>query len=367
MNRKQLCALIALSLGAAATAQAQDYDDRWYVNPYAGAYFNDEDRLSDDGTLLLGLGIGKYINPNAAIDVFVDRTQRGANEEGRILLGTDDSMDSTMYGVAIRWFFGDSNWRPFIMGGAGLINHRNGVEDGWDPGFQLGLGIQNSLTDRVSFRGEVAYRYDTDGDSIPDSDNYSDWMINLGVVIALGGASEEVVEERVEERVETPQTSCADLDDDKDGVNNCDDKCPNTAAGQIVGADGCTQDVVIDLRGVEFKFDRPKSGEMDIAPTLKEPSSEGIAILDQAVDVLNRYPQVRVEVAGHTDSVGTDEYNQGLSERRSRIVYDYLTGHGVDAGRLSGPVGYGESRPIDTNDTKEGRQRNRRTELDVQK
>ena len=216
MNRKQLCALIALSLGAAATAQAQDYDDRWYVNPYAGAYFNDEDRLSDDGTLLLGLGIGKYINPNAAIDVFVDRTQRGANEEGRILLGTDDSMDSTMYGVAIRWFFGDSNWRPFIMGGAGLINHRNGVEDGWDPGFQLGLGIQNSLTDRVSFRGEVAYRYDTDGDSIPDSDNYSDWMINLGVVIALGGASEEVVEERVEERVETPQTSCADLDDDKD-------------------------------------------------------------------------------------------------------------------------------------------------------
>jgi len=366
MNRKQLCALIALSLGAAATAQAQDYDDRWYVNPYMGAYFNDEDRLSDDGTLLLGLGIGKYIGEHVAIDAFVDRTQRGANAEGRALLGTDDSMDSTMYGVAARWFFGDGNWRPFIMGGLGMINHTNGFEEGWDPGFQVGLGIQNSLTDRVSFRSEVAYRYDNDGDSIPGDDNYGDWMINLGVVIALGGA-EEVEVTKTEEIVETPPTPCTSLDDDKDGVNNCDDKCPNTAAGQIVGPDGCTQDVVIDLRGVEFKFDRPKTGESDIAPTLKEPSSEGIAILDQAVDVLNRYPQVRVEVAGHTDAIGTDEYNQGLSERRSRIVYDYLTGHGVDASRLAGPVGYGESRPVDTNDTKEGRQRNRRTELSVQK
>jgi OmpA-OmpF porin, OOP family len=366
MNRKQLCALIALSLGGAATAQAQDYDDRWYVNPYIGGYFNDEDRLSDDGTVLFGMGIGKYISSNAAIDVFVDRTQRGANEAGRLLLGTDDSMDSTMYGVAVRFFFGDADWRPYLMGGAGLINHTNGAEEGWDPGFQIGAGIQNSLTDRVAFRGEVGYRYDMDGDSIPGEDNYGDWMINLGVTIALGGAEEVVEEVREEVREEVAATPCSSLDDDKDGVNNCDDKCPNTAAGQIVGPDGCTQDVVIDLRGVEFKFDRPSTGETDIAPTLKEPSSEGIAILDQAVDVLNRYPQVRVEVAGHTDAIGTDEYNQGLSERRARIVYDYLTAKGVDAGRLAGPVGYGEARPIDTNDTKEGRQRNRRTELDVQ-
>ncbi|HVK52920.1 MAG TPA: OmpA family protein, partial [Pseudoxanthomonas sp.] len=68
----------------------------------------------------------------------------------------------------------------------------------------------------------------------------------------------------------------------------------------------------------------------------------------------------------HTDSVGTDAYNQKLSERRAKAVYDYLTSNGVDAGRLVGPTGYGESRPIDTNDTKEGRARNRRTELNVQ-
>ena len=108
---------------------------------------------------------------------------------------------------------------------------------------------------------------------------------------------------------------------------------------------------VIDLRGVNFAFDRA------------ELTAESTAILDQAVDVLNRYPALKVEVAGHTDSVGTDAYNQGLSERRAKTVYDYLTGKGIAADRLSGPNGYGEGKPIDTNDTSEGRARNRRTEL----
>jgi OOP family OmpA-OmpF porin len=85
------------------------------------------------------------------------------------------------------------------------------------------------------------------------------------------------------------------------------------------------------------------------------------------VDVLTRYPNIKVEVAGHTDSTGPDAYNQGLSERRAKVVYDYLISKGIDASRLVGPNGYGETRPIDTNDTREGRQRNRRTELAVQK
>jgi OOP family OmpA-OmpF porin len=120
--------------------------------------------------------------------------------------------------------------------------------------------------------------------------------------------------------------------------------------------------VVIDLRGVEFYFDCPAGAKCGhSADSGMLPGS--IEILDQAVDVLSRYPNIRVEVAGHTDSTGPDGYNQGLSERRARVVYDYLVGKGVDASRLAGPTGYGEGRPIDTNDTKEGRQRNRRTEL----
>ena len=90
------------------------------------------------------------------------------------------------------------------------------------------------------------------------------------------------------------------------------------------------------------------------------------AILDQAVDVLTRNPSVRVELTGHTDAIGSDAYNQKLSERRAQIVHDYLTSRGVSASQITGVVGYGESKPIDTNDTKEGRARNRRTELGVQ-
>lgn len=125
------------------------------------------------------------------------------------------------------------------------------------------------------------------------------------------------------------------------------------------------QKVVIDLRGVNFKFDRPKKGETNIDPTLKPPASDSIAILSQAVDTLNRYPQVQVEIDGYTDSKGSEKYNQGLSERRANIVDAYLTSHGVDASRITAVKGFGEADPVDTNNTAAGRQRNRRVEFKV--
>jgi len=125
------------------------------------------------------------------------------------------------------------------------------------------------------------------------------------------------------------------------------------------------QNVVIDLRGVNFKFDRPKKGESNIDPTLKPPASESLAILSQAVDTLNRYPQVQVEIDGYTDSKGSEKYNQALSERRANIVDQYLTSHGVAASRITAVKGLGEADPVDSNDTAAGRQRNRRVEFKV--
>jgi len=148
--------------------------------------------------------------------------------------------------------------------------------------------------------------------------------------------------------------ACETLDDDGDGVNNCIDKCPGSQAGQAIGPDGCAVPLTIDLKGVNFDFDRA---------TLRP---DAVTILNEAIEILKKYPQLRVEVAGHTDSIGTDAYNQGLSERRARTVFDYLTANGIDAGRLVGPTGYGESRPIDSNETDAGRAKNRRTELNVQ-
>jgi len=124
-------------------------------------------------------------------------------------------------------------------------------------------------------------------------------------------------------------------------------------ARQVAPAPAPTTDAcagVIRLRGVNFDFDRA-----EIRPAARP-------ILDQAAQRLNRCPGERLQVEGHTDSIGADAYNQDLSERRARAVRDYLVSRGVTGSRISA-VGYGESRPISTNDTPEGRFLNRRVEV----
>ena len=88
--------------------------------------------------------------------------------------------------------------------------------------------------------------------------------------------------------------------------------------------------------------------------------------LDEIAQWLNEHPQLKVEIAGHTDGKGTLEYNQRLSENRAKSVYDYFISKGVSPSRLS-YKGYGMTMPIATNDTDEGRQLNRRVELKVVK
>jgi OOP family OmpA-OmpF porin len=108
----------------------------------------------------------------------------------------------------------------------------------------------------------------------------------------------------------------------------------------------------IVLRGINFDFDSAQ-----IKPEF-EP------VLDVAVQELQDNPTISVEVAGHTDSTGADEYNQGLSERRANSVVDYLVSKGVDRSRLSS-VGHGESQPVADNSSADGRAQNRRVELNV--
>ena len=86
--------------------------------------------------------------------------------------------------------------------------------------------------------------------------------------------------------------------------------------------------------------------------------------LDQVADTLSQYNQTYVDVYGHTDSTGSDAYNQTLSERRARSVADYLAGHGVQTARI-GTRGYGETQPIASNDTDAGRAANRRVEVKI--
>ncbi len=84
--------------------------------------------------------------------------------------------------------------------------------------------------------------------------------------------------------------------------------------------------------------------------------------LDKLVAFLNRYPNREVSIEGYTDSVGSQDYNQGLSERRAESVRHYLRGQGIDSGRLTAS-GRGESDPVASNDSASGRQQNRRVEV----
>lgn len=91
-------------------------------------------------------------------------------------------------------------------------------------------------------------------------------------------------------------------------------------------------------------------------------TAESRTSLDKLTVVLVNYPDTNIEIQGHTDSKGTDSYNQGLSERRALSVYQYLTGKGISANRLT-IKGFGEQYPKYTNDTEDGRQQNRRVEF----
>jgi len=90
----------------------------------------------------------------------------------------------------------------------------------------------------------------------------------------------------------------------------------------------------------------------------------GIDGLTKVAEVLNRYPEETITIKGHTDSTGSEAYNQQLSEKRAKAVADFLIGKGVDPGRVTW-VGYGEQLPIAGNDTEAGRQQNRRVELEI--
>ncbi len=381
MKRKGLYFLIALALGGVGAVHAQDaatapadsastssgissYDGRWYIAPTIGGYYNDTSRHTNSRQFYYGLGFGRFFTPNISIDAFIDRTKRridngAANGGGH---GSNSWANNTI-GVAARFYYGDWNaWRPYLLAGVMGSHHQNPMARGWSPAAELGFGVSKTITDSTDIRLETGYRYDWDNKSNPAKSGYGDEFLGLSIVSRFGAPAAAPVAAVAPPAPAAPDCSKTIVN----GVNLCDNKCPNLPEGTIVGPDGCPQKVVIDLRGVNFKFDRPKKGETDISKALAEPTADSISVLNQAVDTLQRYPQVHVTVAGYTDSVGSDAYNQSLSERRAKIVYDYLTSHGIAASRLEGPIGHGKNDPIGDNATDAGRAQNRRTELQVQ-
>ena len=152
---------------------------------------------------------------------------------------------------------------------------------------------------------------------------------------------------------------CPDPDNDNDGVPDVRDKCPNEpeTKNNYQDDDGCPDDIPVEVKkftgvieGINYK-----TGSAEILPG-------SYSILDRAVKVLQDFPDVNIEISGHTDSRGKADYNRDLSQRRADSVKNYFISRGIDAKRLTS-IGYGMDRPIADNRTQSGRGRNRRTEF----
>jgi len=231
---------------------------------------------------------------------------------------------------------------------------RAGLQDAvFNIGLQLPLGLRKpppepvvaAVVPVVAICGDQA---DNDGDGLVD------FPADPGCAAA-------------DDANETDPAQCSDgKDNDSDGLvdfpadKGCTgpddtdeaDPCRNPAPGEALSLAGCGTGDVIVLRGVNFEHDRANL------------TANAKTILEGVVSELTKYPAIHVEISGHTDADGSDAYNQRLSERRAAAVVQYLEQRKIAADRMSS-VGYGESKPVASNDTDEGKELNRRVELRV--
>ena len=204
---------------------------------------------------------------------------------------------------------------------------------------------------------------DSDGDGIADP---QDACPTIPGIAALNGCPDadgdgitDADDQCPNEAGPAANNGCPWPDRDGDGVLDKDDQCPDVPG--TVANNGCpevTIEVINQLNEYSktILFDTAKA-------SIRE---ESYAVLQNIVDIMKEYPNTSFVIEGHTDSRGSDSLNQRLSDERAASVKNYLTTIGMDASRLSS-IGYGETRPIATNNTAAGRQQNRRVEISLKK
>jgi OOP family OmpA-OmpF porin len=334
-------ATVALGLSF-STAHALEQAGQAYITPMA-TYINPDGNVSGDeledgvkgGTLAVGFALEDHWNVELAL--------QSLSLDGET---TSVSLDQTAVSLNVLNVYNRAGrFSPYLLGGVGIVNDDAGGFVGDEDNFQAqgGVGLfTDILGERVALRSEVLYRW------VDATDSLGDWLVNVGVQVALGTKAEPVAAAPVAAAAPPPPPPPPPpADSDGDGVPDDKDQCPDTPKGDRVGPQGCTCDVT---RQVQFAFN---SAEL---------TDEGRATLDEVAETLTRLKFISGTVIGHTDSIGTEEFNQRLSERRAATVAQYLEAKGVAPGRLA-VSGKGESQPIADNATREGRALNRRVVL----
>ena len=347
-----ITSLTAASLAFSATALQADADNPWHVTGQVGGVDLQGTRDTRSNDVFWSIGFGRFFGNNFSLDVEYDQFKGTFRGYDTVAPGaTYDKWGLSNWGAMGRYHFTDKTFRPYLAFGVGGQKHRSVLDEGTNMSVSYGLGLRGQMAKNLSLNAQILWRRDLDGSRQSVHSHYTDFIYTLGLSFDFGGRSAPPPAP-APEPVKAPPPPPPNPDLDGDGVLNERDKCPNTRPGAVVDLDGCEVEAVIELGGVHFDFDKA---------TLK-PSA--LKILDEAAYLLNKHEKVVVEVAGHTDSKGSEEYNQSLSERRATAVKDYLNSKGVKASRLSSR-GYGELQPVASNDTEAGRAENRRVELIV--
>lgn len=358
--KKLAIGLVTIGLSSAGTTLADGFDTEYFINGGIGYQYFDE-RFDIDDELTLTWGVEARLSRNWGVEFSADYSEAD-NEFG------NSSFDAEVGGArlsGVYYFANASKLLPYATLGAGAkaVTFDQGRDDVFTE-ISGGVGLRYKISDRFHVRGDARALAGLDDDT-------GGALISLGLSYALGGSGDRAkdndadrdgVVDRIDKCPNTPAgvavdaSGCA-LDGDGDGVPNYRDKCPNTEAGAQVDEFGCkfsvTETESIKLR-VLFAFD---SAEI--------PQAFTGGIRDVA-NFMKAHPSVKAVVEGHTDSVGSESYNQGLSQRRADAVRNALINdYGIASNRLSA-VGFGEGRPIADNSTSEGRQKNRRVMAVIQ-
>lgn len=359
--------LLATTVVQPAAAETQD---RVYLNPSVGFQYFDHDRsLSESDTYQLGVEY-RFLDRWAVEGVYgnADADRKGAP-------GNTDYKDYRLDGLY--YFDGIDSTdlvQPYVGTGAGHTTFDNNGE----TRLNAGGGVRLRAGETVSLRLDAREFYSLDEDAW-------DTQVSFGVSFAFN--REAAADPRPAPKP-TPAPAPRPADSDNDGVPDERDQCPDTPAGAVVNAQGCPVDsdkdgvadyrdacpgtvagAQVDDKGCEGVTERVETIELHIQFPFN--SDRILDAYDSEIrrvaDFMEQYPDTSVEIAGHSDSVGSAQYNQELSQRRAEAVAARVTDRfGIERSRVRAK-GYGESEPIADNSTDEGRIRNRRVEARIEK
>lgn len=200
---------------------------------------------------------------------------------------------------------------------------------------------------------------DQDGDGVNDDDDQCPDQPGPAATLGCPDADGDGIADKDDACPDAagPAATRGCPDRDGDGIIDTEDRCPDSAGP--ASNNGCPEIQEEDKEVLNFAM---SAVQFETARTTL--LAESSTVLDQIVDIMNRYPDYKLRINGHTDSIGSSRTNQTLSEQRAKACYDYLLGKGISASRMS-YRGFGESQPIGDNRYKAGRDQNRRVEFDL--